>query len=150
MKSLPMPDDSSIEAIRAVVDTIVPATDGRPGGVDLGVERHVVDELEGAMEGSVDFLAALLNACASSIRGGATFVELSPEERSAAIRRMASDPSPDIHEAIDSIITFTLGGMYSEWSGYDGDAGELNPPRVWKDLGFGGPKRGVPEYRKGI
>jgi hypothetical protein len=145
-----MPDDSSFETIRAVVDTIVPATDGRPGGVDLGVERHVVDELEGALGGSVDFLAALLNSYAASVREGATFAELSREERSAVIRQMASDPSPDIHEAIDSIITFTLGGMYSEWTGYDRDTGELNRPRVWQDIGFGGPKRGVPDYRKGI
>ena len=150
MKSPPMPDPSSIEAIRAIVDAIVPPTDGRAGGVDLGVDRHVIDELEGAMEGSVDFLAVLLNAYASGVRDGAKFVELSREERSAAIRQMASDPSPDIHEAIDSIITFTLGGMYSEWTGYERETGELKPPRAWHDMGFGGPKRGVPEYRRGI
>jgi hypothetical protein len=145
-----MPEPESIEAIRAVVDALLPPTDGRPGGVELGIEQHVVEQLEGAMQGSVDFLAALLNAYASSIRQGATVAELTREERNAVVREMAADPSPDIHEAIDSIITFTLGGMYSEWTGYDPATGGLKSPPVWKDLGFPGPKRGVPEYRKGI
>jgi hypothetical protein len=145
-----MPDPSSIDAIRAVVDTIVPATDGRPGAADLGVERHVVEELEGALEGSVDFLATLLNAYAASVRDGSTFVDLSREERSRVIHEMSSDPSPDIHEAIDSILIFTLGGMYSEWTGYDRTTGELKSPDVWRDMGFRGPKRGVPGYRKDV
>ena len=150
MKSPTMPDPDSVAAIRAAVDAIVPPTDGRSGGAELGVERHVVEHLEGAMQGSVDFLAALLNAYASSVRPDATFAGLTREERGAVIREMAADPSPDIHEAIDSIMTFTLGGMYSEWTGYDPDTGELSRPKVWDDVGYHGPSRGVPEYRSDL
>ena len=68
-----MPDPASLDAIRAAVDAIVPPTDGLPGAAELGVERHIVEQAEGAMEGSSDLIAALLNAYAESVRAGTGF-----------------------------------------------------------------------------
>ena len=146
-----MPDPSSIEVIRAVVETLVPETDGRPGAVELGVERHVTEEVEGFMEGLVDFLATLVNAYASGVRPGATFTELSPEERGRVIREMSAEESQEIREAITTIYVFALGGTFSEWAELDPEHQELRRrPAAWDDVGYAGPSLGYPEYRSGV
>ena len=147
VKSPPMPDPASLDAIRAAVDAIVPPTDGQPGAAELGVERHIVEQAEGAMEGSSDLIAALLNAYAESVRAGVGFAALSRDERVAVLRTMSSDESPDIREVADTLQVFTLGGYFSEWTGFDPSQGTLERPRVWDEVGFNGPVQGVPEYR---
>src|SRR5947199_193442 len=80
VKSPPMPDPASVEAIRAAVDAIVPPTDGLPGGAELRVEDHIVEQAEGAMQGSSELIAALLNAYAEGVRTGVGFAALSRDE----------------------------------------------------------------------
>src|SRR5439155_27187919 len=46
VKSTPMADPEAVAAIRAAVDAMLPPTDGRPGAVELGVERHVIEQAE--------------------------------------------------------------------------------------------------------
>jgi Gluconate 2-dehydrogenase subunit 3 len=145
-----MPDLESVAAIRAAVDVMLPATDGKPGAVDLGVERHVVEQAEGAMEGSTDLMAALLNAYADGVRSGVAFADLSREERVTVLRTMYADEAQDIREVVDTIQIFAIGGMYSEWATFDPKTRELERPATWDDVGYHGPVDGVPEYRVDI
>ncbi len=142
-----MPDEGSLEAIRAVVELVLPATDGRPGGSELDVQRHVTDSIEAAFPGFVDMLAMLLDAYGSEVRAGARFAELTLEERGRVLRSMAREETQDMQELVGALFLFTYGGMYSEWSGYDRSNGELLPPAVWEDLGYRGPVPGNPGYR---
>ena len=142
-----MPDPASVEAIRAAVDAIVPPTDGLPGGAELHVEDHIVEQAEGAMQGSSELIAALLNAYAEGVRTGVGFAALSRDERVRVLRTMSSDESADIREIADTLQVFTIGGFFSEWTGFDQKTRTLERPRVWDEVGFNGPVRGVPEYR---
>src|SRR5437879_3671989 len=114
-----MPDADAVAAIRAAVDATLPATDGKPGAADLGVERHVVEQAEGAMEGSTELMAALLNAYADGVQSGVPFAELSREDRVAVLRAMYADEAQDIRDVVDTIQIFAIGGMYSEWATFD-------------------------------
>ena len=140
-----MPDEASLDAIRAAVDTIVPAAEGMPGALAMGVDRHVVELIEKSFPGFVDLIAALLNAYAAD--AGAPFAELSPDDRSKVLRAMSTDESQDIRDAVDALIVFSNGGSYSEWSGYDRATGELKAPPTWSHVGFPGPSVGHPDYR---
>lgn len=142
-----MPDTASLETLRAAVDTVAPRTDGVAGGVALRAHEHVAELLEKSLPGSVDMLAALLNAYAMDVRAGAGFAELSPDERSAVFRSMSTDDSQDIRDVVDAILVFSWGGTFSEWSGYDRATGSLNAPPTWAAAGFHGPVHGHPDYR---
>ncbi len=142
-----MPDPASIEALRAAVETVVPPTDAMPGGLDVRADEHIATLLEQNLPGSVDMLAALLNAYAMDVRAGASFAELVPEERGAVFRAMSTDESQDIRDVVDAIIVFSYGGTYSEWSGYDRATGSLKAPPSWAAAGFHGPVHGHPDYR---
>jgi hypothetical protein len=140
-------DAEAVAAIRAAVDAMLPATDGRPGAVDLGVERHVVEQAEGAMQGSTDLMAALLNAYADGVRPGVRFAEMSSEDRVTVLRAMYADESQDIRDVVDTIQIFAIGGMYSEWATFDPTTRELQRPAIWDDVGYHGPVDGVAAYR---
>ena len=141
-------DDASIETIRAAVEAIVPSVDGRPGGADLHVERHVVASVELLVPGYADLLATLLDAFAADVRSGARFVDLDPDERRQVLRSMSSEDAGDIRDAVDALLVFAYGGMYSEWTGYHREARTLSPPEVWTAMGYGGPSDGHPEFRE--
>jgi hypothetical protein len=141
-------EPSAVAAIRAAVKTIVPPTDGSPGGADLGVERHVVEQLEKLTPGLPDLIGALLDAYAADVRPDASFVQLELEERGRVIRAMGEEEAQDVREAVSAIFVFTLGGTYSEWSGYDRTTGRLDPPASWTDIGYPGPVLGHPVYRE--
>ena len=143
-----MPDPGSVETIRAAVDTITPATAGFPGALALGADRHVIDMLELGLPGITDMFAALLDAYAGEVRGGASFVALTPDERSAVLRAMSTDDSQDIRDAVDALIVFGNGASFSEWSGYDRATGDLRAPKTWSYVGFHGPVYGHPDYRE--
>jgi hypothetical protein len=145
-----MPDDASLDAIRAAVDTIVPASGDLPGALAMGVERHVVDLIEQSFPGFVDLIAALLNAYSMEVKAGAPFAELSPEERTTVLRNMSTDDSQDIRDAVDALLVFTNGGSYSEWSGYERATGKISAPPTWAHVGFHGPVHGHPDYREGV
>jgi len=142
-----MPDPSSLETLRAAVDTVGPATDGRPGAVELGAHEHVVTMLELGLPGIVDMVAALLNAYAADVRAGAAFIDLDAGERDQVLRAMSADDSQDIRDAVDAIIVFGFGAMFSEWSGYDRTSRALKAPSTWAAVGFHGPVHGHPDYR---
>lgn len=142
-----MPDPASIETLRAAVDTVVPATDEMPGALGVRADEHIATLLEQNLPGSLDMLAALLNAYAMDVRQGAAFTELSPDERSKVFRAMSTDESQDIRDVVDALIVFSFGGTYSEWSGYDRATGELTAPPAWAAAGFHGPVAGHPDYR---
>lgn len=146
-----MPDTDSLDAIRAAVDTVVPAAEGLPGALEMGVDRHVVDLIEQSFPGFVDLIAALLNAYANDVRAGAAFAELDAGERSKVLRIMSTDESQDIRDAVDALIVFTSGGSYSEWTKYDRASGQLaGAPLTWSHVGFHGPSHGHPDYREGV
>lgn len=145
-----MPEQESLDVIRAVVDTIAPATGDLPGGVAVGSQDHVAAMVDLSFPGYVDMLAMLVNAYAAEVRAGSTFVELSPEERIRVVKAMATDESQDIRDAIDGITVFSLGGTFSEWSGYDRSTRSLTPPKAWATVWFHGPVDGHPDYRKDV
>jgi hypothetical protein len=145
-----MPDPSSFEVIRAAADAMFPATDGKPGAADLGVERHIVEQAEGALPGSADLIATLLNAYAAAVREGADFLALTPDERRQAMRAMLAEESQDIREVVETVQVFATGGMYSEWRSFDAEKRELERPAIWDDIGYHGPVDGVAEYREDV
>lgn len=136
-----MPDDASIATLRAAVETIV------PGAAELRVHEHVVHSIESATPGFVDLTAILLDAFAADVRPGATFVELSLAERGEVLRLMTNGETQDLRDAVDALLVFTYGGMYSEWTGYDRATNHLRPPAVWGTLSYHGPVDGIPDYR---
>jgi len=141
-----VPEVSSVETIRAAVEAIVPAMPDRPGGAELGVQDHVVRSIELAFPGFVDLIAILLDGFATDVRAGATFAQLSPEERGEVFRLMTNGETQDLRDAVDVILLFTYGGMYSEWTGYRRPRGELDPPEAWGHVGYHGPVDGVPDF----
>jgi hypothetical protein len=146
-----VPDESSIETIRAAVEAIVPTTDGQPGGVELNAHRHVVELIELALPGFVDLAAMLLNAYSPDVRqGAASFTELTLEERGLVLRAMSQEDNPDLRDLLDALMVFSYGAVYSEWSGYERATGKLVAPASWKEIGFHGPVAGHPAYRQGI
>ncbi len=142
-----MPDPASLETLRAAVDTVVPRTDEMPGALDVRADEHIATLLEQNLPGSLDMLAALLNAYANDVRAGTPFAELSPDERSAVFRAMSTDESQEIRDVVDALLVFTFGGVYSEWSGYDRATGDLKAPPSWAAAGFHGPVHGHPDHR---
>jgi hypothetical protein len=142
-----MPEESALATIRAAVDAIVPAVDGRPGAVEMGVDRHVADLIDLAFPGFVDLVAILLDAYASDVRPGASFVALTLDERGEVFRQLSSEPAQDARDVIDALLVFTYGGVYSEWTGLDRATGRLRPPDAWRQVGYPGPVAGHPAYR---
>jgi hypothetical protein len=140
----------ALAAIRAAVDAIAPAFDERPGGLDVEADRHVVEQLDLALPGSVDMIGMLLDAYASDVRADATMADLSPDERGQVLRALAREEQQDPRDLVDALFVFTLGAMYSEWSGYDRSTRHLTPPATWTHVGYHGPVDGVPDYRTGI
>jgi hypothetical protein len=144
-----MPEEAALAAVRAAVEAILPSVDGRPGGVDLGVDRHVADSIDTFVPGFVDLLGSLLDAFASDVRPGVPFVDLTLDERGRVLRLMCDEESGDLRDLVDALLLFSYGGMYSEWTGFDPETRELRPPAVWADMGFAGPVTGHPDYRQG-
>ena len=142
-----MPDAASSATLRAAVEAIVPGSESHPGGAELGVEHHVAQAIEQAFPGFVDLIAILLDAYAPDVRPGATFLQLTLEERGEVFRLMTNGETQDLRDAIDAVLVFTYGGMYSEWTGYLRATRELRPPDVWQRVGYHGPVAGVPDYR---
>ncbi len=139
-----MPEESSLVTLRAAIEAIAPPVDGRPGGLESGAEAHVVEQVELYLPGFTDMLAALLEAYAGDVRPGASFTELTPEERGEVFRIMGSEDSQDLREAVDAVFVFTLGAVYSESSAPRGER-----PAAWDRVGFAGPSDGHPDYRDG-
>ncbi len=142
-------DRPALAAIRAAVEAIAPAFDGRPGGLDVGADRHVVEQLDLALPGFVDMIGMLLDAYASDVRAGASMADLTLDERGEVMRALAGEEEQDPRDIVDALFVFTLGAMYSEWSGYDRDARRLSPPAAWTRVGYHGPVDGVAAYRDG-
>ena len=145
-----MPDQASLDAIRAAVDTIVPPAEGMPGALAMGADRHVVDLIELTFPGFTDLIAALLNAYAMEVKEATPFAALSSDDRSTVLRNMSTDDSQDIRDAVDALILFSNGGSYSEWSGYDRATGKLDAPPTWSHAGFHGPSIGHADYRENV
>ena len=143
-----MPDPSTIETLIAAIDTIVPATEGMPGAIELNAHQHVIDMLELSLPGITDMVATLLDAYAGEVSPGTPFKDLSAEDRGTVFRAMSTDDSQDIRDAIDALIVFGCGGTFSEWSGYDRASGSLKAPATWAAVGYHGPSHGHPDYRE--
>jgi hypothetical protein len=139
-----MPDQAALDAIKAVVETIAPRTEGGPGAGEMGVHRHVAESIDAALPGFVPMLIMLLDAYAADVRTGAAFADLAVEERSAVLRTMAGEQTQEMKEVVGALFLFTFGGMFSEWSGYDRATRSLTPPWTWKALRFRGPMAGNP------
>jgi hypothetical protein len=144
-----MTDPDTLETLRAAVETVAPATEGLAGATDLNSHEHVADMMEIGLPGITVMIAALLDAYAADVKPGTPFKDLSIEERGRVVRAMSTDESQDIRDAIDAIIVFGCGGMFSEWSGYDRASRSLNAPATWAAVGFHGPVHGHPNYREG-
>ncbi len=136
-----MPDESSVATIRAAVEAIV------PGAAALRVHEHVAHSIESATPGFAELTAILLDAFATDVRPGSTFVDLSLPERGEVLRLMTNGETQDLRDAVDALLVFTYGGVYSEWTGYDRATSTLTPPDVWARSGYHGPVDGVPDYR---
>jgi len=145
-----VPDEVAVATVRAAAEAIAPSVDGRPGAAELGAHEHVADLIDQAVPGFIDMIVMLLDAYASDVEAGTPFRELPIEGRQQVLRALASEEGQDARDIVDALFVFTLGGVYSEWSGYDRASGELRPPAVWDEVGYHGPVDGHPDYRVGI
>jgi gluconate 2-dehydrogenase subunit 3-like protein len=145
-----MTDPDTLETLRAAVETVAPATDGMPGAVELGSHEHVADMLEIGLPGITVMIAALLDAYAADVKPDTAFKDLSIDDRGKVVRAMSTDESQDIRDAIDAIIVFGCGGIFSEWSGYDRATQTVKAPATWAAVGFHGPVHGHPDYREDV
>ena len=143
-----MTDPDTLETLRAAVETVAPSTEAMPGATDLDSHQHVADMMEIGLPVITVMIAALLDAYAADVKPGTPFKDLSIEDRNRVVRAMSVDESQDIRDAIDAIIVFGCGGMFSEWSGYDRATRALKAPVTWAALGFHGPVHGHPDYKK--
>jgi hypothetical protein len=143
-----MTDPDTLATLRAAVETVAPPTEGMPGATELKSHEHVADMMEIGLPGITVMIAALLDAYAADVKPGTPFKDLSIEERGLVVRAMSSDESQDIRDAIDAVIVFGCGGMFSEWSGYDRASRALKVPATWAAVGFHGPVHGHPDYKK--
>jgi hypothetical protein len=141
-----MADPESAATIRAVIEVLLPAVEGRAGALDVNTDQHAVDQLDKYLPGFPDMAAALFDAYAAGVRPGAFFRDLSVDERLQALQEMASDESQDIREALDAVTVFAIGGAYSEWPDRRHDPPR---PRTWDDAHYPGPSDGSPDYREG-
>jgi hypothetical protein len=139
-----MPDQAALDAIKAVVETIAPRTEFGPGAAEMDVHRHVAESIDTALPGFVAMLVMLLDAYAADVRAGASFAELSLEERGRVLRTMAGEQTQDMKEIVGALFLFTYGGMFSEWSGYDRATRSLTAPWTWEAVRFRGPVDGNP------
>ncbi|MGH2829147.1 MAG: gluconate 2-dehydrogenase subunit 3 family protein [Actinomycetota bacterium] len=139
-----MLDPGTLETIRAAVEAILPGDGVLASAAEMDVQRHVAELAGQYLPGFPDVIAALLDAYGAD-RGG-PFASLGPDDRREVLRVMASDEAQDVRDAADSLFAFALGGMYSEWTGYDRDAKTLRPPAAWERVGFPGPTTGRPGY----
>jgi hypothetical protein len=144
----PMTDPATLSTLRAAVEAVAPATEGMPGATDLRSHEHVADMLDLGLPGITVMIAALLDAYAADVSPGTPFKDLSIEDRGRVLRAMSTDDSQDIRDAVDAIIVFGCGGMFSEWSGYDRSTRALKAPPTWAAVGFHGPVHGHPDYRQ--
>jgi hypothetical protein len=143
-----MTDPATLETLRAAVETVAPATEGMPGATDVNSHEHVAEMLDIGLPGITVMIAALFDAYAADVKADTPFKDLSIEDRGRVVRAMSTDDSQDIRDAIDAIIVFGCGGLFSEWSGYDRASRALKAPATWAALGFHGPVHGHPNYRE--
>lgn len=109
----------------------------------------MVEAMETALPGSADLAARLLDAFAAE--AGARFAGLDPGGRSRVLRAMCADEAAEVRDIADRVLLFSLGGTYSEWTGFDRSARELHtPPAVWGEMGYHGPVVAHPDYRDGL
>jgi len=143
-------DPSTTETFRAAVEALFPSGE-RPGGVELRAHQHVIELVElGLPPGFPELIAALLDGYAAVVRPDTRFADLDPPERVTVLRTMSADPNPDTKDAADIFWIFSLGAMYSEWTGYDPGTRELGVPAMWEDVGYPGPAIGHPVYREDV
>ena len=136
----------SLETLRSAVEVAFPGGDGIPAGLDVGADRHIADALNSMLPGSVDLLAALLDASAAEHGGADGFAAMALDARARVLRAMLREPIADVRELAESIMLFGAGAIFSEWSGYDRETGALTPPATWAAIGYGGPSLGHPGY----
>jgi hypothetical protein len=128
-------------ALRALVDIVVPRHDGLESASERGVHEHVASCLEALQPGSVKMLLLLLNIHARNVDPATRFADLDPEARATVFADLAEDDAEEIRDAVDGVLVFTLGGYFSDWSGYDRASRRLDPPPVWRRLGYEGPSQ---------
>src|SRR5258706_13988617 len=119
------------ETLRAAIEVAFPGGDGIPAGLDVRADVHVRDALEGFLPGSVNRLAALLDAQAAERGATDGFAALPPAERAEVFRSMLSEEIPDLRELAESVVLFGAGAIFSEWNSYDRATGELERPAAW-------------------
>jgi hypothetical protein len=135
------------QTLRAAVEVAFPGGDGIPAGLDVNADVHIREALDGILPGSVDLLAALLDAQAAELGAAEGFASLSFDDRTKVFKAMLDEDIADVRELAEAVLLFGAGAIFSEWSGYDRTTRELRPPTAWSALGFPGPSRGHPVYR---
>ena len=126
-------------ALRAVVDVIIPAADGRPQASALGVHRRVASCLEMAQPGATSLLVLLLDMYARVQRPDAIFTELTPGQQDSVLRELAADESDDLRDLVDVVHVYTLNGYFSDWQDCSPETGGFTAPPVWQAMGYHGP-----------
>jgi choline dehydrogenase-like flavoprotein len=99
-------------ALRALIDTIVPADDW-PGGWDGGVERLLREHGDDFMSSAEGILASAMRAAdqRATAAFGAAFVELTAEQRSEVVTTLGDDPTTS--ELVDSVVSIAFQGFYA-------------------------------------
>lgn len=126
-------------ALRAVVDVIVPDTDGHPSASALGVHLRLASCLEMAQPGATSLLVLLLDMYARVQRPDATFAELTPMQQDSVLRELSADESDELRDLVDVVHVYTLNGYFSDWPGCRPETGDFTAPPIWQAMGYHGP-----------
>jgi hypothetical protein len=130
--------------LRAVAETVVPGPprDEAFGAPEIEAEVFLAHYLETLIPGLADGVVTILDGLAADAVPEKTFLDLSPEERSAVLQRLASHEVADLSDLGDLLIVLSIAAVYGEWSGLDSNGELTRVPLGWELTGWPGPSEG--------
>lgn len=120
--------------VRALVDALLPAADGMPGGVDVGVHQRIDEEVWAAQTDTASDLRAAIQLIehAPPLFGRASRMSRLPvAERAAVLERLAVS-------GVDVVVQASVSLKQMAHLFYYGH------PKVWPHLGYDGPLVATP------
>jgi hypothetical protein len=134
------------ETLRALAETVVPGPphDDTLGAPDINAEGFIGHYLESVIPGLSEGVATILDGMATEQHEGATFVDLSLDEREIVVTKLCTHEVADLRDLGDLLLALSLGAVYGEWSGLDENGELTRAPLGWELTGWPGPADGYP------
>jgi hypothetical protein len=115
--------------LRALVETVLPGSpdDPTPGAVQAGADRLLADVLSRIGADAADGVVGALDGFAGTVREGAAFCDLSPDERSRVLEVLAREQDPLVQGLVRLVFSISVAATYGQWEG------------AWEHVGYPGP-----------